>query len=79
MCLGLPPAMPSVRLLSKVAKGRDTGVSQVTGFTAKISMGNGMQVTVTIVTVTIVTVTDFSKQLVIDPVAVMGVVLLSYR
>ncbi|CAM9645366.1 unnamed protein product, partial [Laminaria digitata] len=26
-----------------VAKGRDTGVSQVTGFTAKISMGNGMQ------------------------------------
>lgn len=54
-------------------------MSQVTGFTAKISMGNGMQVTVTIVTVTIVTVTDFSKQLVIDPVAVMGVVLLSYR
>lgn len=29
-----------------MAKGRDTGVSQVTGFTAKISMGNGMQVTV---------------------------------
>lgn len=28
----------------QVAKGRDTGVSQVTGFTAKISMGNGMQV-----------------------------------
>ncbi|CAM9858817.1 unnamed protein product, partial [Choristocarpus tenellus] len=27
----------------QVAKGRDTGVSQVTGFTAKISMGNGMQ------------------------------------
>ena len=27
-----------------MAKGRDTGVSQVTGFTAKISMGNGMQV-----------------------------------
>ncbi|CBJ30457.1 1,3-beta-glucan synthase, family GT48 [Ectocarpus siliculosus] len=26
-----------------VSKGRDTGVSQVTGFTAKISMGNGMQ------------------------------------
>ncbi|CAM9598949.1 unnamed protein product, partial [Hapterophycus canaliculatus] len=28
----------------QVSKGRDTGVSQVTGFTAKISMGNGMQV-----------------------------------
>eukprot|EP00903_Cladosiphon_okamuranus_P007590 g7363.t1 len=27
----------------QVSKGRDTGVSQVTGFTAKISMGNGMQ------------------------------------
>ncbi len=28
----------------QVSKGRDTGVAQVTGFTAKISMGNGMQV-----------------------------------
>lgn len=27
----------------QVAKGRDVGVSQITGFTAKISMGNGMQ------------------------------------
>ncbi|CAM9179036.1 unnamed protein product, partial [Chrysoparadoxa australica] len=27
----------------QVGKGRDTGVSQITGFTAKISMGNGMQ------------------------------------
>lgn len=31
-------------MLHQVSKGRDTGVSQVTGFTAKISMGNGMQV-----------------------------------
>lgn len=30
--------------IRQVSKGRDTGVSQVTGFTAKISMGNGMQV-----------------------------------
>lgn len=34
----------ALSLTSQVAKGRDTGVSQVTGFTAKISMGNGMQV-----------------------------------
>lgn len=36
----LPPPL-------QVSKGRDTGVSQVTGFTAKISMGNGMQVRIT--------------------------------
>lgn len=44
----LPPAndlaILYVRNPRQVSKGRDTGVSQVTGFTAKISMGNGMQV-----------------------------------
>jgi 1,3-beta-glucan synthase component len=30
-------------VLPSLLQGRDVGVSQITGFTAKISMGNGMQ------------------------------------
>lgn len=29
--------------LRQVGKGRDVGLGQITGFVAKISMGNGMQ------------------------------------
>lgn len=29
--------------LHQVGKGRDVGLGQITGFVAKISMGNGMQ------------------------------------
>jgi 1,3-beta-glucan synthase component len=33
----------TVSFFSSQLQGRDVGVSQITGFTAKISMGNGMQ------------------------------------